>query len=236
MKFLKIGAWMVGLLCVSGAAHAQFSSTITGTTDYDFRGFSQSAKDPAIQGSLDYAFPAGFAIGTWASNVDFDNDADVELDFYGNYTGKINDDTSWQIGFNAYTYPSSDDVKDYVEYFVGLSAGMFGVKQWYSDDLFKSGSSGAYTEGNFTYPLPQNFNVQLHAGYAWGDYWKDDNLGGGEIFDFSAGVGYSVHNFDLLLRVTGTDASGAQKIKGDTNNNEPRVVFSVATTLPWSGE
>lgn len=246
MKHLK---WIAatGLLVASGVAHAQFSSTITAASEYDFRGFSQSAKDPALQASLDYAFPNGFAIGAWASNVDFEPfDGDIELDLYGSYTGKINDDTSWVVGFVYYLYPGSskktiDDgdggtvelsaIGEYPEYYVGLNYKQFAFKQWYADDLYESGKGAQYTEANATFPLPNNFSLLAHVGYAWGSYWKD--LGGGELFDYSIGVGYTYEKFNFALKWTGTDASGAQKITSDVGNNEGRIVFTVATTLPW---
>ena len=57
---------LVALLGVAGAAQAQFSSTVTAVSDYDFRGVSLSAKDPALQASLDYAFgETGFSVGAW---------------------------------------------------------------------------------------------------------------------------------------------------------------------------
>ncbi len=73
MKSMKTLALVTGLLALSGVSQAQFSSTWTAVSDYDFRGFSQSAKNPALQASADYAFgESGFSMGAWASNVDFD--------------------------------------------------------------------------------------------------------------------------------------------------------------------
>ena len=101
MKSMKNLALVIGLLALSGVSQAQFSSTWTAVSDYDFRGFSQSAKDPALQASADYAFgDSGFSIGAWASNVDFGKtvDGDIELDLYAGYVGKINDTFSWTAG------------------------------------------------------------------------------------------------------------------------------------------
>ena len=107
MKSLKTMALVVGLLGLSGVSQAQFSSTWTAVSDYDFRGWSQSAKDPALQASADYAFAdTGFSVGAWASNVDFSPaDGDIELDVYANYVGKINDTFSWTAGLTYYGYP-----------------------------------------------------------------------------------------------------------------------------------
>src|SRR4051812_15822558 len=101
MKSIKTLALVIGLLGLSGVSQAQFSSTWTAVSDYDFRGVTQSGKDPALQASADYAFSNGFSIGAWASNIDFGpayKDEDMELDLYANYVGKINDTFSWTAG------------------------------------------------------------------------------------------------------------------------------------------
>jgi uncharacterized protein (TIGR02001 family) len=247
MNYVK---WLAAsaALAAAGAANAgEFSSTITAASEYDFRGFSQSAKDPALQGSLDYAFDNGFAIGAWASNVDFEPlDGDIELDLYASYSADVSDTLSWNVGAVYYLYPGSDDVTvdlgggetevlpaigEYWEAYVGLNVGPVALKQWYADDLYEAGESGLYTEANAAFPFGESgFSLLAHVGYSWGDYWDD---AGGEIFDYSVGVGYDFSNFSLALKYTGTDASGDQKITDDVANNEGRVVFTIATTLPW---
>ena len=63
MKSIKTLALVTGLLAISGVSQAQFSSTWTAVSDYDFRGVSQSGKDPALQANADYAFgDSGFSV------------------------------------------------------------------------------------------------------------------------------------------------------------------------------
>ncbi len=56
MKSIKSLGLVAGLLTLSSVSQAQFSSTWTAVSDYDFRGYSQSGTDPALQASADYAF------------------------------------------------------------------------------------------------------------------------------------------------------------------------------------
>jgi len=227
MKSIKTLALVSGLLALSGVSQAQFSSTWTAVSDYDFRGFSQSAKDPALQGSADYAFgESGFAVGAWASNVDFDNDADFELDLYGGYTGEINDTFSWTGGFVFYTYPSSDDAGDFVEIYLGLNAGNFGFKQWYTNDLFGLDVDALYTEANYTQPLGDKFSLAFHLGYAYGDGWEDI-----ETTDYAVQLNFTAGNFNIFGKFTGTD--GDAEITTDVNNNEARFLVGISTTFPW---
>ncbi|MGQ0659029.1 MAG: TorF family putative porin [Chromatiales bacterium] len=56
--------------------------TVWGTTDYMFRGISNS-DGPAIQASIDWTY-SGFYLGLWGSNTEF-SDQDIEIDGYGGY-------------------------------------------------------------------------------------------------------------------------------------------------------
>jgi uncharacterized protein (TIGR02001 family) len=242
MKSIRTLALVTGLLGLCSVAQAQFSSTWTAVSDYDFRGFTQSAKDPALQGSADYAFgESGFSVGAWASNVDFEPyDGDVELDLYANYVGTINDTFAWTAGITYYMYPGSDSVifegeelaplGEYAEGYVGFNAGNFAFKQWYSNDFYEADESAQYTEVNYTQPIGDVFSLAFHAGYAWGDYWDEV---GGEIFDYAVQGNFTAGNFTIFAKFTGTDASGEQKIEGDVGNNEPRFLIGVMTTFPW---
>src|SRR6478735_9916077 len=103
MTSIRTLALVTGLLALSGVSHAQFSSTWTFVSDYDFRGVSQSAKDPAIQASADYAFgDSGLSAGIWVSNIDWGVDDDLETDYYVNYVGKINDTFGFTAGVTYY--------------------------------------------------------------------------------------------------------------------------------------
>lgn len=230
MKSIKTLALVTGLLAISGVSQAQFSSTWTAVSDYDFRGFSQSAKDPALQASADYAFgDSGFSMGAWASNIDFEPlDGDLELDVYVNYIGKINDTFSWTAGLTYYSYPGSDDIGEYPEIYVGFNAGAFSFKQWYADSLYDSDASGQYTEANYTVPVGESFSLAFHAGYAWGDAWDAE-----EVVDYAVQGNYTAGKFTIFGKFTGTDASEANEYTSDVNNNEPRFLVGVMTTFPW---
>jgi uncharacterized protein (TIGR02001 family) len=242
MRHLRILA-TVGLLATAGAAQAGVSATVTAASDYDFRGNSQSAKDPAIQASLDYAADGGWYIGAWASNVDFGEGVDVnyEVDLYTGFSQSYDSGLGWDAGIVYYTYPDESDF-NYFEIYAGITKDWFEGKIWYSDAfggnaaedlaLATAGTdkvSAWYVEGNGTFPLPANFSLQLHLGYSTGDYW--DNAFGDDQLDWSAGVGYTLGHFDLVLKWVDTD--GDVVIADDAFNNEGRAIFTIATTFPW---
>ena len=62
------------LFAIAGAANAGISVTPTLTSDYDFRGITQTNNDPAFQLGVTYTGDGGFYMGLWGSNVDFSPD------------------------------------------------------------------------------------------------------------------------------------------------------------------
>ena len=118
----------------------EFSGSAAITTDYRFRGMTQTKNDPAIQVGLHLAHSSGFYAGVWGSNVDFgadsetvyDEDGDVvyslvtssphlELDPYIGYSYTFEDINMkpWiDVGIWHYGYPSSNKDFAWTEYYV----------------------------------------------------------------------------------------------------------------------
>jgi uncharacterized protein (TIGR02001 family) len=240
MNLITRGVGVLGLLGAAGMAQAGVTATVTATNDYDFRGFSQSAKDPALQGSVDYAHDSGFYAGAWASNVDFGDatptleEVNYEVDLYAGFTRTIESSgVTWDAGIVGYTYPDESSY-NYIELYGSVAKDWFKGKLWYSPDFggdITDGDTPAYyLDFNGTFPLPQNFSLLAHVGYSAGDYWDDIN--GDEVIDYSIGVGYSINKFNLALKYV--DQENDAEITSDVFNSEGRVIFTVATTFPWA--
>jgi uncharacterized protein (TIGR02001 family) len=239
---LSQGVAAIILLGSAAAAQAELTGTVTAVSDYDFRGISLSAKDPALQGSIDWAAANGFYVGAWASNIDYGPgvDGDVEVDLYGGFAGEIEGGMGWDVGLVYYTYPGSDDVKDYPELYVGVSYQWLELKQWYSNDLSGSDEDGFYTEANASFELPANFGLNLHLGYNYGDAFDspDPDFKDSEYMDYSIGVGYTLSHFDFELKWVDNDLDDDAYFysEADALNTEGRAIFSVSTSFPWSNE
>lgn len=82
------------------------------TSDYRYRGISQTRLQPAVQGGADYTNnPTGLYAGTWLSTIKWTKDAggggDVEWDIYAGKRGEIVKDISYDVGVLTYVYPSN---------------------------------------------------------------------------------------------------------------------------------
>jgi len=230
----------LGLLAAATAANAEVSSTWTLTNEYDFRGITQSAKDPAVQASLDFATDSGWYIGAWASNVDFGDDVDInyEVDLYTGFSGGEEEGLGWDVGLVYYAYPDDSDA-NYPEIYGKISYNVFSGALFYSNDYVNSSESAMYVSGDVNVPLPSNFSLTAHAGYSFGDFWDGgDGEPSSDYIDWSVGVGYTVGNFELGLKwVDTTLDEGDFGFSGDdVFNSEGRAIFTISTTFPWAKE
>jgi uncharacterized protein (TIGR02001 family) len=129
------------------------------TTDYVFRGFSQTLEDPAIQGGVD-ATCGRFYLGFWGSNVDFaDGQTNVEMDVYAGIKGTMGR-ISWDVGAIYYAYPGGASNVDYFEIKAGISGevwkgGTLGGTLYYSPEYTLDSGSVWTVEGSFSQALPQ---------------------------------------------------------------------------------
>jgi uncharacterized protein (TIGR02001 family) len=252
MKLIRGGALFAGLLGVAGATQAGVTSTWTLTNDYDFRGITQTARDPALQASLDYAHDSGWYIGAWGSNVDFGGgDPNLEVDVYTGFTKTLDTGLNYDFGGVYYTYHSSTHPKlDYGELYAGVGftdksgmsiKGKFFYSPDFGGDSTPGNTSAEYISGDFSYPLPANLSLTAHAGYNFGDYWDDlDDAGAGRpYFDYAVGVGYTAGKFNFSLKyIDGSDLKENDRndvVPGCSKcfTSESKVVVSVATTFPW---
>jgi len=234
---LSQGVAAVLLMAAGAAAHAEISSTITAVSDYNWRGVTQSAQDPALQVSVDYAHDSGFYAGAWGSNIDFGNDSDanIELDLYLGFAG--GETFLWDLGLVWYTYPSSNgDALDFPEVYASLGYKWIEGKISYTSNFGGLSEQAWYYEANGNFELPANFGLGVHAGFSDGD-GIEASYGQGNYFDWSVGVTYTLGHFDLGLKyVDGSDLKTLDGTKDDVFSSEANVIFSVATTFPWSKE
>ena len=132
----------LALLLNSQIGLANWTTTITGASDYTFNGVSQTLNDPAIQGSLDYSHDNGFYAGSWASNVDFGDDTDIELDLYAGFYRELNSALSVDYDLAYYSYHGASHSSDgnyfeaYTKFVYQSKYGVSEANFWYAWDYF----------------------------------------------------------------------------------------------------
>ena len=215
-------------------AHAELSGNVALTSDYVWRGVSQTDGGPAIQGGVDYSHTSGFYAGIWSSNVDFNevhengspvkHPARIEIDLYAGVRGQLLDHLGWDVSLRRYVFPNTTLQFDYSELSASLSYGIFSVLFQYSNDVFVTGKNGFYYSAGLEYGLPENFLLRANIGYSVFDeavFGRDhpDNY-----VDWRLGIAREFAGLEFDLSYYDTNESG-KKLNGEPA--EGRLVFSM---------
>lgn len=221
-------------------ASGPISATVTLTSDYRFRGQSQTDRDAAVQGGIDYAHASGFYASIWASTIDF-NDAQqspAEIDFLAGYTHSFSESTGGTAAVAYYWYPDSSPAHyDYFEMIGNLThdLGSFALSADFTYSPDYSGETGNAVGLGAGIDVPVTIDdidwlsVSAHIGYQW----IEDNVAYGTpdwlFYDFGATATWDVFAFDL--RYTGTGTSTADCF-GGTKLCDGGVVLTLTANLP----
>lgn len=229
----------------SGLFEGDLSANVAVTTDYRFRGISQTDLLPAIQGGIDYSLPLtnylSVNIGTWASNVDFNDgdDAHIEMDFYAGLSGTI-DKFSWSFQFIYYHYPGAESGTNYdyleiapsVGYDFGFMSTTAGLN--YSPDYFGASGDAVYLYGEVSVPLPiptlQNLQPTFNAHLGYQVIDRNAVFGTPDYLTWSLGVSVTIEGFELSLAYVDTDLSQRQCFGGSDLCNAT-AIFTVSKTF-----
>jgi uncharacterized protein (TIGR02001 family) len=210
MKKLILAAAIATAVSAPSAALAQAAAsphTVTANvglfSNYIFRGISQTAGQPAVQGGFDYSHASGFYAGTWASNISWLQDfgqytrSSLEWDFYGGYKWTFANDWGLDVGTLYYYYPGKKNgvnnpsgiSADTWEIYVAGTWKFLGAKFSYNlQDYFGARPTGQKTDGTWY--------LDLFANYPFGD------------------SGFSLNAHYGILDVA-NDGSGATKVSYD---------------------
>lgn len=216
----------------------EFGGTFWLTTNYMYRGITNSDNDPVIQAELDYGYtPLGFYAFVWGTNIDFDDgDSHVEIDYGAGFSGAFDNDLEWDLGLVYYHYPDSDIEPDYdyFEAYAGLTytfenvplSPTLGGLFWYTPEFFAEDGDASYIEGNLSLNLPYDFALSLHAGYQNVDGDKTSGPNGFDYADYLIGLSKEIIGFNIDLNFTNTiDQTDAC---GDTNACDGTVFFTLS--------
>ncbi len=207
------------LIACTSLAQAEISANVALTSDYVFRGFSQSSEDPAVQGGFDYSNKSGFYAGVWASNVSSSmyNGSGLEADLYVGFSNELASGLGYDVGLIRYSYPGSSPSTDYEEVYAGLNYKFFSVKYYAGIDLGDE-ALGDYLDIGLDFELPQGLGLGLHVGN-----WNS-KAAGGDYTDYKVGLSKEIKGFGFELAYTDTDVDSDPLANG-------RVVLTISKAM-----
>jgi uncharacterized protein (TIGR02001 family) len=225
---------LAGMAC--GAAQAQdgdwwYGGSVAVTSDYVFRGVSQTDEGPALQGSLDFGHASGLYAGAWASNVDFDapDGIDIEVDLYVGWTLEFENETWLDLHLVRYLYPGAKQGFgiNYNEFIAAYGFMNFTATLGYTDNYINSDESALYYHFGGEYPLGDT-GYTFTAGVGFNDI---SNAAGSDYWDYQFGINRSwdAITADLSYYDTSGFDADVQDFLGPDKWADGRVVL----TFSW---
>ena len=186
------GAWLVGAAAICSSALAQNNAAgepptpaapwarpltlnVGLSTDYRYRGISQTRLQPAASAGADYAHASGWYVGTWLSTLKWIQDAGgaaaVEWDIYGGYRGTAGP-LSYDVGVLRYQYPGHDlgVSPNTTEVYGALTWKAFTAKYSHATSNlfgFANSQGSGYLDLSATWALSEGWSVVPHIGRQW---------------------------------------------------------------------
>ncbi|TXJ06272.1 MAG: hypothetical protein E6Q25_09630 [Acinetobacter sp.] len=216
-----------------------FSGNVALTSDYRYRGITQTNNDPAVQGGFSLKQESGVYAGVWGSNVGFASS--LELDPYLGYSTElpITGKPVLDVGVWYYGYPSASD-SNWAEYYARLTFPSLVVEGDslftninYADDFLGDDADGdqLYVNAVYSFPLADTgFGGVAGLGYT---KTSDTVFGAGtskDYLDWKVGVNYAVKSIDGFtaeLAAIGTDIDTKGYDKSDKRAVETGAVFTL---------
>jgi uncharacterized protein (TIGR02001 family) len=235
-SIFKLAAVSVAMsaLAVSAPAFAQdeaaeeasgpitITGSITGVSDYRFRGVTLSDKDFAIQPTITVSHESGLYAGFWASNIAENPGDDVEVDLYAGFAG--GEELTYDIGATYYLYPGVSSF-NYVEFTGKLGSTIgpatVGVQLSYVPSQDNTGNNdNIYYGTNATIALPDSpISIVGSIGIEDGAF-----TAGNEKVDWSLGLTAAVSGFTVGASYVDTNRQSIFAFK----DSSAGVVFSLS--------
>lgn len=188
-KHVVLSSVVGSAIFFSGIATAELSGNVGFTSDYLWRGVTQTNHQAAVSGGLDYGHSTGLYIGTWASNVAWDSEtSDTEVDVYAGFSGEASG-LSYDIGYIKYHYPNV--YEDFDEGYIDLGYSLVSIG--YAMDFDNENS---YLSLGIDYEIKEGLSLNISGGsFMFDDSDSDYIHYGGSItkaieggWDFTFGV------------------------------------------------
>lgn len=220
MTTLATSMILLGLSASSFSTSAvELSGDVTFTSDYAFRGISQTEEAAALQGGLSLSDESGFYLSVWGSNVDFLAEGTLELDVMLGWSGAISEDWSTDVGIMRYGYPNAEiDGSNFWEVYGSLSYKDLTFGLAYSDDYYANSGDFFYLYANYSYALMDNLSLDLHVGQ------NEYDESSASYLDWSVGLSTEVLGAALSLAYVDTDIDGSYLA-------DSRVIFAISKSF-----
>lgn len=216
------------------------TGSVSGVSDYRWRGLSYSGGGFAVQGSMQVNHSSGFYLGTWGSSLEQDTldiYGSAEVDLYGGWSGSLTSGITADVGATYYVYPNGTNPTlsgNYIEPYASLSttvgpaSAKIGVNYAPKQDGL-GGDDNLYVFTDLGAGIPGTpVSLNAHLGYTDGALSPNrltlTSTDGG--WDYSVGATANVtKNLSVGVAYIGVDGASIDKFSDDTVVGTVKLAF-----------
>ena len=233
----------VGVTPAAYAADVNYVASAVLTSDYVFRGLSQSSEGPAVQLGFGARTQHGYYVNAWGTTLDTEDLAPdfggkgVEVNVVVGLARPFNNDWLWEVSLSRYETFSTDQILDYdvtelviaVNYRerLRLAAAYAPRATDHARNDAKLSGPRRVLEAATSWPLSGGFAVDAGLGYS-----DLDKVSDVRHFFWNAGASYQSGRYRASLTLIGTDSDARDRFidgRADT-----RVTLTLIATLSGS--
>ncbi len=196
------------LLAAGTLAQAEISANFGATSEYIWRGVSQSDGTASVSGGIDYADDTGFYAGTWVGSL-----GDTASGFNGSevdlYFGYATD--NFDIGYIYYWYPSVDGEVEFAELYTSYSVSDFTFGLAYTTNAGDANEDAGFDTGDVYYyasygtDLSEDWSIGFTLGAYTFDHDQEFDNGELDYVHYSVDLGTSTDLGDFTFTLSDTD-------------------------------
>ena len=227
---------ILALMLVAGvsAAQAEVTGNASLTSDYRFRGVSQTQNAPAVQGGIDFAHSSGFYAGNWNSSISselYPGSAGVENDVYAGFK-KAFGGVTVDAGVLGYMYPRATTDTNTTEVYVGASYNVLSVK--YSRSITNyfgvaDSKNSSYIQADANVPLADKLSAVAHYGRT-----TVANNAAFDYSDYNVGAAYNVQGWTVAAKYHSNTNKGSSFETANTVNGQKLYKNAVVVSVSRS--
>lgn len=186
-KSITLGAAIAAILA-SGIATAGSSVNAGATTNYLWRGVTQSSDTASVFGGADYAHDSGAYAGIWLGSLV----GGQEMDVYGGYAGEIGG-IGYDVGVITYQYTLTPDI-NFTEVYLTGSYSIISVGIHSTVDAGAANKDAAFDEGDLYVNASADFDIGPFATSVFGGsymFTNDNKFGNGDLDYTHYGISFT---------------------------------------------
>jgi uncharacterized protein (TIGR02001 family) len=229
---------ILALMLAAGvsAAHAEVTGNASLTSDYRFRGVSQTQNATAVQGGVDFAHSSGFYAGNWNSSISselYPGSAGVENDVYAGFKKEIFGGVTVDAGAVGYMYPRATTNTNTTEVYVGVGFKDV-VTAKYSQSMtdyfgVADSKNSSYVQADAVLPLSKNLSAVAHYGRT-----SVNNNTASNYTDYNVGAAYNMQGWVVAAKYYTNTNKGSSFETANTVNGQKLYKDTVVVSVSRS--